>query len=1044
MVGPLRLQLLGAPGPPLWVCFRLAHVFLGGPPVRPRGAPLLSGRPSEGPSSPSVFNSGAGAQRWHRLIVFDTPSVPRDADQHLSPSDLRELDLQGLLEVYRCLGRPSPCPPRHGQASHGGPPAGAIVSPSGVSSTGASESSWGGPSEDSEVGGGPHGAPCSPCVTAGKKVGLPLSPLHWQALAERTAALCGCLQGGDIALVWRGLKGSVLRERELQRLLHARLQQLPPASFTAAEVRKLLLLLQQCGWRSVRTLRHLAAAFLLMAPSATPSCCRELMAAYARLHVPLGTETDAAAFVAATQRVLQLEGALGPKDLSLCLNSSVRCLDTPTMARFVAALAKQVPRLAPSMTPMQLALTANALAAAAAGGTHTAAALRALEGAAVSRRDCWGPQDVALLVNAFTKLEVYSQLVFDAAAEHAEKNINAYSPQHLSLVAHAFAHFGQPRPALVAALCARAPRCMQQFKGQELATLTLALAKLGCTDSSLSFSVTDEVLYRLTAGRHYLRFSLSLLDLQQVALGLQKMRQADPRLFAVLTQAAKEGLRRAAVGGSPLPLGGDSCSSASGDTGRAEERGGPRGGPPLRAHTIACLMHALAKAGVRDEALCGLLSEKVLLFEKQFSSLGLALVAAAAVSLQLKHSNVWEALQRQGALRAPQMPLDTLVALLAAVSKGPPSAVSEPFLRAAATRIKLHVLSLDPAALAAAVVALQRVGWRDSLLLARASRVFSKRHRELSTRALCGVLAALAKLAVYDAAVYAHLNREAYARLHQLSQEDAATLLYANLLILQMQSQPLPQTHHQLQQQQHQQQSSAKAEEAAEQSTPQQQQQQQQQQVMLVEEHKGLVFGLLQGVLEVLHAEQQHLTAATVYRLQLACLFFDKCLPSLFESLSFRQQTLLRAALSVPLNECSSTLAQSSLLHRSVSRAFVHACIPHQSEVLVGPMSVDLLLHPKVCVEVDGPSHYYRNTLMLTAATKLKLLLLEALGFTVGRVSYVEWEQLPTRDRKTLYCMQLAERLLLQQRDSKKPTPRTHAPPEPQMQAAPLQHEQQQ
>ncbi|KAL8443775.1 hypothetical protein Emag_005815 [Eimeria magna] len=1127
-----RLQRLGAPGAPFYFYAWLPHVFPWGPPARTIGAALLTGRPSGGPPPPSVFGATAAARRWHRVIVLDAPSPPKDADvrpcccccfrcccfccccfccccscslqlllpqmrssaaalaavsaaaaaaaaategryllccfsfqQHLAPSDLRGLDLQGLLELYRCLGGPSGAHAQHSQPSHGGPQSAAFVEPQEDSSNRASECSSRGLSEGNRQAGAPLGAPLgapsSLCVTGGQKVVVPLSAVHWQALVERTVALCGCLQGRDIALVWKALKESGLRDRELQRLLHARLQQLPPASFTEAEVRKLLLLLQQCGWRSVRTVRHLAAAFLLLAPSVAASCCRELMAAYARLGIPLETETDTAAFAAASQRVLQLDGALGPKDLSLCLNSSVRCTDTSTMAKFVAALTKQVTRLAPCMTPMQLALTANALAAAAAataaaaaaGGTHTAAALRALEEAAVAKRDSWGPQDAALLVNAFAKLQVYSQLVFDAAAEHAEKNIYAYSPQHLSLVSHAYAHFGQPRPALVAAISARAPQCMQQFKGQELGTLTLALAKLGCTDSSLAFSVMDEVLYRLTAGRHYTRFHLSLLDLQQLATGLQKMQRPDPRLFALLTQATKEGLRRAALGGGgALSVGGDSCPNASGDTSRGEEGGGPRGGPPLRAHTIASLMHALAKAGVKDEALCGLLGDKVLYYERQFSSLGLALVAAAAVSLQLRHYKVWEALQRQGALRAPQMPLDTLVALLAAVSKGPPSAVSEAFLRAAATRLKLHVLSIDPAALAAAVVALQRVGWRDSLFLARASRVLSKRHRELSTRALCGVLAALAKLSVQDAAVYVHLNREAYARLHQLSQEDAATLLYANLLFLQMHSQPLPQTHHrQQQQQQHEQQqqqqqhqSSVEADEAAESSLQQQQQQQQQQQeeVMLVDEHKGLVFGLLQGVLEVLHAEQQRLTAATVYRLQLACLYFSKCLPAFFESLPSRQQSLLRAAMFVSLSACSSTLSQSSLLHRSVSRGFVHACIPHQSEVQVGPLTLDLLLHPQVCVEVDGPSHYYRNTLMLTSATRLRLRLLKALGFIIGRVSYVEWEQLTTRDRKTVFCLQLAQRLLLQQREkNNEDTPQDGSTPTPQMRADSLQRE---
>lgn len=247
---------------------------------------------------------------------------------------------------------------------------------------------------------------------------MPLSPVHWEALAERTASLSSSLCAGDILVVYNALRSSGHRDRELQRLLHERLQQLPPAAFAATEVRDLLRVLQQCGWRGVRTLRHLAAAFLRSVSAASPSCCRELMAAYARLRVSLETETDQEAFAAAAQRLLQQAASLGPKEVSMALNCTVRCTDTATMTRFVSSLASQIPRVAAAMRPMQLSLTANALAAAAARNTP---ALRAIEKAALQKRDTWGPQDVALLVNAFARLELYSQSLLDAAAQHVRE-----------------------------------------------------------------------------------------------------------------------------------------------------------------------------------------------------------------------------------------------------------------------------------------------------------------------------------------------------------------------------------------------------------------------------------------------------------------------------------------------------------------------------------------------------------------------------------------------------------------------------------------------
>lgn len=573
--------------------------------------------------------------------------------------------------------------------------------------------------------------------------------------------------------------------------------------------------------------------------------------------------------------------------------------------------------------------------------------------------------------------------------------METYTPQHMALLAHAFAHFGVSPVSLRVSLEQRIPRCIQQFRGGELAILSMALSKLGCTDISVMHALRDEVFFRATVGRAFgRRFSLSLLDLQQIALSLVKMGHSDPRLFAVLADCCKDQLRRVTSGaprdGGPPP----SLMLMAGNAGP----GGPlRGGPTegaTGAQTIACLAHALAKAGVRDSALCGMLERQMLMSERHFSSLGLSLFAAAAVSLEINNAHVWQALQRQGALRASHMPLDNLVSLLGSVSKGPPSAVSEGFIRAATMRLRLHILSLPPCSLAAAMVSLQRMRWRDSLFLSRASRILQKRQKELPTRALCGSFGALAKLSVRDTGVYVHLGKEIYARIHRLGQEDAATVLYSLLLL---------QPHPQLRQQQ-QQQAIREEEEDGEQ---QQQDKQQQEQ----EDQEQQFDGLLVGLLHQLQQHRHQLTAGTLYRVQLACLSLRLSRPQFFLSLPSPIVSFLFQASSVSLAK-GDTLSQSSLLHRSVSRGFSLACIPHQSEVQVGPLCVDLLLGPRICIEVQGPPHYYRNTAMLTSASCFKLSLLQAMGYKVGTVSFIEWEQLTTRERRIVFCAQIAQHLL--------------------------------
>ncbi|OEH77452.1 hypothetical protein cyc_02178 [Cyclospora cayetanensis] len=907
MRGPPGVLRLGAPPFPFHTGHSVAWLVTS-PPLKRRihprraGAPLPklpedpstshSGRPLQGapatPISPTVEGPPGTFHRWYHVLVVDRPAPPKEAENLLSPLELSQLGREALLNVYRFLG-------------------------------------------------GPLGAPLAPVSGVPPRVQLPLSPVHWGALAKATTRVMGALSPDDLL---------------------------------------------QCGWRSVNTLRHLATAFRATAESASPSCCRELMAAYARLRVPLDVEADKAAFAAAAQRLLQQASALGPKEVSLALNSSVKCRSTAATVRFVASMAPQIPRVAAAMRPMQLALTANALAVASA---RHLGALHAIEEAALTQKDKWLPQDVALFINAFTRLEMYSDPLFGAAAEHAVREIALYSPQHLSLLSHGFARFGCCHPALLSALSDRVPRCLQKFRASELAVLCISLAKLGCSDTALLHAIKDEVFFRATVGRKYHKnFSLSLLDLQQVAFSLNRMGQKDPRIFAVLSDCCKEELRR-------LSSKCISSTDASPPAVMPTEKGVPG------AQTIACLAHALARAGVRDKELCGLLERQLLSYERQFSSLGLSLVASAAVSLGINNRLVWEAFQRQGNLRASQMPLDSLVSLLGSVARGPPSAVSQAFVRAAIARLRLHILSLDCCSIAAAVVSLERLRWRDSAFLSRASRLVRKRQKELSNRALCGVFAACAKLAVRDPQLYKHLGKEIYARLHQLGQEDAATVLYALLLL---------QPHQRVEQPQ------SVAEETncvqgRQKPNQHEQSEGQHQEELPPDQFDGLLLGLLQQ----LQREQHRLSAATVYRIQLAGLCLRLFRPKFFSDLPSPVLSFLAQAATVSLAS-SGSLSLSSLLHRSVSRAFSLACVPHQSEVQLGPLCVDILLGPRICLEVEGPPHYYRNTVMLTAATSLKLNLLRALGFTVGKVSFLEWDQLTTLPRRIVFCAQLAEQLV--------------------------------
>lgn len=260
-------------------------------------------------------------------------------------------------------------------------------------------------------------APKSPQRGKGSPQGLAfsddLSHAEWRGLAEAALRHVGGFLANDLVNVYTAMASSGLRDAELQKALHLRVQELPAVCFSPCEAASILKTLQFCQWRSVKTVRHLGLSVVKAISEASPSACREVLSAYAQLRVPLETAQDKDAVQRATSRLCQLAAQLEPKDLALSLNALTKL--RLGLAKAVTALAPQIPRLSQGMSAMHLSLTANALAVA---GSPNVKALRAIEAAALECTDTWVPQDVANLVNAFCRLDVASEALFSAAATH--------------------------------------------------------------------------------------------------------------------------------------------------------------------------------------------------------------------------------------------------------------------------------------------------------------------------------------------------------------------------------------------------------------------------------------------------------------------------------------------------------------------------------------------------------------------------------------------------------------------------------------------------
>eukprot|EP00899_Mesostigma_viride_P019696 jgi/Mesvir1/27728/Mv07425-RA.1 len=104
----------------------------------------------------------------------------------------------------------------------------------------------------------------------------------------------------------------------------------------------------------------------------------------------------------------------------------------------------------------------------------------------------------------------------------------------------------------------------------------------------------------------------------------------------------------------------------------------------------------------------------------------------------------------------------------------------------------------------------------------------------------------------------------------------------------------------------------------------------------------------------------------------------------------------------------------SSDFHVEVSELLEGMGIGHENEVpfFHGLVFVDILINGKVAVEVDGPSHFYRDSGAVTAGTLLKRRILQRGGLKVASVPYLKWRTLKGRDEKEEYLRRVLQGVL--------------------------------
>jgi very-short-patch-repair endonuclease len=105
------------------------------------------------------------------------------------------------------------------------------------------------------------------------------------------------------------------------------------------------------------------------------------------------------------------------------------------------------------------------------------------------------------------------------------------------------------------------------------------------------------------------------------------------------------------------------------------------------------------------------------------------------------------------------------------------------------------------------------------------------------------------------------------------------------------------------------------------------------------------------------------------------------------------------------------TIEQSSISHREISKYFVKLGLVHRNEVILGPFTLDIYVpETRTVIEVDGPHHFFRDSVLRTSSSVLKHRILTSLGYRVEHVPFHEWLQCNNDTKKLAYCNSLADR----------------------------------
>ena len=813
----------------------------------------------------------------------------------------------------------------------------------------------------------------------------------WHLLENLSHNEARCFLPGDLAEIFSLLASCDRPGTELVRQLNKQCRILS-RSFTAEDIAQVLRACGKLSFRPVQTFRKLSHRFgdLLQDPDAAKSVKGSHIATVAATHALLQIswqktrkpEQDLQVWKSMAVALPARLPDMTPREIAVSLNAfakldfSSSVIHSNVSHMFSTVATRLVPMVAftadsgDAFLPRELALVGNAFAKIRAG-PWVMPLLKTISACAMPQLENYNEQDFSNTLNAFAQLRARDPIFFDAVAVAVAPKIASFDPQGLSLVAHAYAKLQFKHDALFDKIAGASMRLMDHFQPVHLGNLAYAFGRVQIYNKQLTSCLADEVIYRGTIGKtlqgssDLYRFPLS--PLERIAQAFARLSIHDQKLYFVLFDMTRQRVREFARHAN--------IEEKTSDTEALNvvDKLDTPGASPLSGHGLCILLSAFAKSQSNFHSLIRWVPRQVSALQGQYSTFQLCAIFNSCSKLGIVHSDMYSELLSFAKLRVPQMSPRSLAMLLRGMARAKVS--NRQLIRSAVKVISAKLVELDVVDVCALFVACAEMNYRDARFMRLLAAVVRSRIGEATGSQLTTAFACYAHMRIQHHSWFDAMLFELFQRQHELSEKDASNIAYAMLLLAAVERHERP---HET------------AASAGDTSKPS---------GYPFDAHRGVLYSML----AISSEHRSELNYPAVYQLQIVELYLRLLEPSVYDSMRQELKTLLAKARKVNV-VVDDYMQNSSRLHRRISQWFTRVGLHHRSEVFLGPFMLDMVIENNVVVEIDGPSHFYRDTSTRTASSLLKHNLLRAMGFHVHHLPYQEWEQCGTAVKRTMYC----------------------------------------